>query len=195
MSNQHLIRSISSEIRIKPALVAGTLASEMLFDYGWTDEWSDATLLWSPNGGYGYANAHASARESAANYLLPLFGEGQVGVIPRSVVGTEADVARWLTTAEGAIYASAIVGRWLVDAFTSNIGVGYERALSLSAQEMAVIWAGYRAGVGGMDANIPSTSVGFENIDEWRDTARSTTLPCNAQIALPLMERMNIIFS
>jgi len=190
LSNKMLIQDISGSVRVRPALVAGILASEMLFDYGSDDKLADSLARFSPNGGYGYSNAHALARSSAYNYIRPLIDMGAVEPVPTRVVGTDVVTARWLTGDEGAIWATATVARWLVDPFTGNAGLEYETAQELSPEDMALIWTAYRAGVKELD----TIGQAWKTVQEFRDARDNPSGSCNAIMSLPVMKYVNSLF-
>ncbi len=190
LSNASDIQDVSDKLNVDPALVAGILASEMLFDYGRIDVWSDiigTPELIDPGQGYGYASAHKDAREAATNYIQQFIDSGTVD----PVFPVQYADRQWLRMDYGAIVATATVARWLVDPYINQINVGYTTARVLSAEEMGVIFTAYRAGVGGWS---PSDTYAFVNMEEYRKYP-SLGLPCNAQLTLPVMRYAKTIFS
>ena len=211
LSNKTSIKEISARVRVQPSLVAGILASEMLFDYGWTDALSDYLLLnkFSPNQGYGYANPHLTTRNRANYYVRQLVIEGGASAV-EDISGSSEWTKRRLTTAEGAIAAAAVVARWLVDPFKGLVDLSYssadphrdyanaiyQSALPLTPEEMAVIWSGYRAGVEGLSPYPPiGENLGFQSVQQWRsEVSDFGDFPCNGQISLPVMKYMSNLF-
>jgi hypothetical protein len=191
-SNASEISDVADKLRVDPALVAGLLASEMLFDYGLKDKASDLSArlgrATSGFGGYGYANAHEETRQYANDYLQQFIESGTV--FPVYPIG-DAD-PKWLTMDYGAILTTAVIARWLVDPYTSQVDVGYATANVLTAEDMAVIFTAYRAGVGGWSP--PSDTYAFDSVREYRERLSDPGLPCNAQLALPVMRYTKTIF-
>jgi hypothetical protein len=184
-SNTPQISDVAARLSVDPALVAGVLMSEMLFDYDWKDQASD----WSARqgipitaaGGFGYSNAHEAQRQQAFEYIQQFFESG-----PDNIVNIGDVDESWLTTDYGAILTAAIMIRWVVDPYIDQVGIDYTAAVELPAEDMAMIWPAYRAGI--VDA--------FGDVETFQSflTVKGLTSSCNAQLALPIMRYTKMVF-
>jgi len=75
------------------------------------------------------------------------------------------------------------------DPHTDYANAIYQSALPLTPEEMAVIWAGYRAGVEGLSPYPPiGEHLGFRSVQQWQsEVSDFGDFPCNGQISLPVM--------
>jgi hypothetical protein len=194
--NQSDIREVADDLKVSPALVAGIIASEMLFDYSTRDRLSDISgrmgIGISVAGGYGFSNAHLSTRELAYQYVHTQNLADPSFVINSYMIGNNHNAILWLTGDYGAIVTTAVIARWLVDPYTNNINQQYNAPMSLTPQAMAIIFTAYRAGIGGWspDADVYA----FSSVEEFRNRISEPGLPCNAQLALPLMRYTQSLF-
>jgi RHS repeat-associated protein len=194
-SNSSDIQRVSEDLRVDPALTAGILAAEMLFDYSPVDQYSDTTGLLgtgvSAAGGYGYSNAHLDTRQLAYEYIQPLIESGDVGPVNDLMAEGGVEGTRWVLGDFGAIMTTATIARWLVDPYTGNINSGYSTAQNLSPEDMGIIYTGYRAGVGGLS---PGDNPAFRDDTHFRTRLSQEGLTCNGRLTLPLMRHMRSIF-
>jgi RHS repeat-associated protein len=190
-SKKILIDGYAGIFGVRPALIAGILASEMLFDYDSNDQLSDAVLVYSPNGGWGYANPHADTRSIANQYVQgiadSLAYSDLASSMSSSIVGRDVPTAAFLTTADGAIISVAVIARFLSDNFfgtsPNSLGVLHRP----TPHQMGIIWTAYRAGV----AELTPGGLAYETVREFR-TAQGS---CNTTLSLPVMRYVDTNFA
>lgn len=227
-TNQADIKTISAQYGVDPSLVAGILASEMFYDYGWYDAGEDnivRDMLQSPtipklgvsmldvlvtrSGSFGYANGHSETLQLAYKYLDGIYGSTNNPANGIPIDGSLTSAA-FLVTDKGAITAAALAGRYYTDAYCNPVtgGQAHDPA-RLTANDMAIIWSAYRAGVkdvppggGGFEsramyqtwlATHPNTPNGYTN--GWYPDANQPQLGPNASLALPIMQYMQSQFA
>ncbi|MCC7209798.1 MAG: hypothetical protein IT323_21005 [Anaerolineae bacterium] len=218
--NTQNITTISARFDVDPALVAGILASELLYDYSQMDRLMDSLGIGE---GSGYASAHDTTLIPAIRHLEKLYGmdipwlrDALAPAIKRSDEDPRefefvTDPTSYTLTPTGAIAAAAIVARYYTDHYVDfDLSIerhspahlpeddldeiapneASQRRHRLSETDMAVIFGAYRAGVGGVAPNFGSG--GFETVDEFRSAAQD--LGANALLALPLMRYFREVF-
>ncbi len=220
--NQDTIEEISAHFGVDPALVAGILASEMLYDYDRNDSLQD-TLGVIPDAA-GYANVHIETFMLAYRHLVqhytgtdnpwlrdpnaPLpIGPEPFGTDPlmwpepdeitnwrsRPWIGPNiASLGAYARTDEGAIALTAVVLRWLVDHYVADPAAEHD-PYNLSPQDMAVIFAAYRGGIQGVSPEAPNYAFP-EGVIQFQNWLRENPLGDNASLAYPLMLYSQDIF-
>jgi len=200
---------------VPPALVAGILACEMLYDYSINDKGSDewgidlrGTLA------AGFASAHyetvvlarehydkvSSGPDSPTHEIPWPYWAWYWVALPINIPVYERyfefrEYWEFLMTDAGAITIASLVARWLVDPYLSEevekdlipFARRKRETETLTAEDMAVIFGAYRAGISDWS---PLGSIGYASIKDYQTTLTNLGLGDIGKLALPVMKYM-----
>ncbi len=200
-SHKQQIRELAALYGTNPALVAGIIASEMLYDYNWNDFYSDQLGIdLRQTGAVGYANVHHDTALRAMVYVCKVAGrrcldpeDSYFHLVNYYDLYSYREIAK---TDAGNIEVATLVTRWLRDAYLSpnsepeRIHLVQPNDRPLTAEDMATIFAAYRAGVGGLSPGIGERF--YKDLKTFQKALKikEVGLGCNARLALPVMKYM-----
>jgi LysM repeat protein len=197
--NQALIEDIANRYGVDPALVAGILASEILYDYDYADLISDFLGV---GDGPGYSSAHSTTMLAAyAHYETSkshLEVKLDLGIThpwdadPNAPAIGSDGYNQYMNTDAGAISAAAMVARYYTNAYVKNSTQGHNPQ-NLSTADMAVIWGAYRQGVPGVPPTPEGSGTGYGSIEDYQRAASGELGP-NATLAHPVMKYTKEMF-
>lgn len=181
---RQVIEFYAEKYDIPPALLAGVVAAELDFDYELKNDVRDGVArggvdLPSFRGfddSIGATNVHRPTLETAQAYLV----ENELPGADTASIYTPSDDRR-RATFSGSVEAAAIV--------TSMYDHAYGGAET--PEDMAVVWAAYRSGVGGFDR--PAGEGGFTSISDFQNNqangaSAEFSIGNNAYMSEPLFE-------
>ncbi len=213
--NRATVEDKALRFGVPPALVAGILACEMLYDYSINDKGSDEWGVDLKGAlAVGFASAHyetvvlarehydkvSSGPDSPTHEIPWPYWASHWVALPINIPVYERyfefrEYWEFLMTDAGAITIASLVARWLVDPYLSK---EVEKDLipfadlkrdpkMLTAEDMAVIFGAYRAGITDWS---PPGSIGYGGIKEYQTALVDPGLGNIGKLALPVMKYM-----